>query len=332
MQRAQERNAVARKVGSQWARADRSDGRRYPVLFKHEANWPYREGVSYHGRIAPSPTGYLHLGHARTFLMAAQRAHGGTLILRNEDLDTQRVRPTFVQAMLEDLDWLGLRWAEGPQLSGGETGSFGPYAQSQRRPLYRAAFERLRATGAVFPCICSRRDLAAAVHAPHAEDEDEPLYPGTCRSRPVDQGVDQSGGDGNDGCAWRFRVPDGEELRFDDALLGPQAFTAGRDFGDFLVMRRDGVPSYQLACVVDDAAMGITEVVRGRDLLRSTARQMLLQRALRLPQPAYAHCALVVNEAGIRLAKRDASRSLRALREAGRSAGEVRAMALEQPS
>ena len=279
------------------------------------------EAMHYRGRLAPSPTGYLHLGHARTFLVAASRASGGTLVLRNDDLDRQRCQPHFVAGMLEDLHWLGLRWQEGPQPGGVETGSFGPYAQSQRGEHYRKAFEQLRTIGAVYPCVCSRRDLLAAAHAPHAADDDEPLYPGACRDRGVREG---------EPAAWRFRVPDGEVIRFTDSLQGPQEFLAGRDFGDFAVLRRDGVPSYQLACVVDDAAMQITEVVRGRDLLRSTARQILLQRALELTEPAYAHTDLVVNERGERLAKRDAGRSIRALREAGVSAEEVRAAAMRQ--
>ncbi len=266
--------------------------------------------MAYCGRLAPSPTGLLHLGHARTFLIAAERAAaaGGTLLLRLDDLDAQRSRPEFVVAVKEDLDWLGIRWA-GDMVE-----------QSRRLELYGAAFEHLRASGAIYPCVCSRRDLQTAAHAPHAEDEDEPIYPGTCRNRsPI---AEQE-------TAWRFRVPDGEVIRFTDALLGPQDFIAGQDFGDFIVLRRDGVPSYQLATVVDDAAMRITEVVRGRDLLRSTARQLLLQRALGYPEPAYAHCDLVLNERGERLAKRDAARSIRALREAGLSAVAVCAMALD---
>ena len=274
----------------------------------------------YRGRIAPSPTGYLHLGHARTFLVAEQRARdaGGTLILRSDDLDTQRARPEFVRAMIDDLAWLGLHWHEGPQPDGAGPGEAGPYAQSCRMAFYKAAFQQLRAMGAVYPCTCSRRDLQAAIHAPHAEDEDEPLYPGTCRSRIAVEGQ---------ATAWRFRVPDGEAVCFQDGLMGAQAFVAGRDFGDFIVMRRDGVPSYQLACAVDDAAMRITEVVRGRDLLRSTARQLLLLRALGLPQPAYAHCDLVLDEHGARLAKSDSARSLRHLRQAGNSAEAVRRVA-----
>jgi len=278
----------------------------------------------YRGRLAPSPTGLLHLGHARTFLIAAQRASAGTLILRNDDLDTQRSRPDFAQAMLEDLNWLGIHWLEGPQADGTEPGNFGPYAQSKRATLYTTAFKQLQTSGAIYPCTCSRKDLLSAPHAPHAEDEDEPIYPGTCRHKhPKETGE----------AAWRFRVTDGEEVHFHDALLGPQTFIAGRDFGDFVIQRRDGVPSYQLACVVDDATMQITEVVRGRDLLRSTARQILLLCALDHAIPSYAHVELMRNEQGERLAKRDAARSLRHLRESGLTAKQVRTMALaETPS
>lgn len=264
--------------------------------------------MGYLGRLAPSPTGYLHLGHARTFLSAAERAAaaGGAVLLRIDDLDAQRSRPEFLAGIVEDLQWLGIMWH----------GNI--VRQSERLALYRDAFERLRAIGAVYPCVCSRRDLQAAVHAPHAEDEDEPLYPGTCRASVW----------AGDVAAWRFRVPEGQIISFDDALAGPQEFVAGRNFSDFVVMRRDGVPSYQLASVVDDADLGITEVVRGRDLLRSTARQILLQRALGYPEPSWAHCTLLLNERGERLAKRDAARSLRVLREQGVSAETVRQLAL----
>ena len=273
---------------------------------------------NYRGRLAPSPTGLLHLGHARTFLIAAQRAANGTLILRNDDLDTQRARAEFTQAMLEDLNWLGIHWQEGPQVIDTEPG---PYAQSQRAAYYTAAFAQLKASGAIYPCACSRRDLANAAHAPHADDEDEPIYPGTCHHKTAEETGE---------AAWRFRITDGEEIHFHDALLGTQIFIAGRDFGDFVIQRRDGVPSYQLACVVDDAAMQITEVVRGRDLLRSTARQILLLRALGHSIPAYAHVELMRNEQGERLAKRDAARSLRHLRESGLTAEQVRTMALAE--
>ncbi len=267
----------------------------------------------YRGRLAPSPTGYLHLGHARTFLLAAERAAaaGGELRLRMDDLDRQRSRPEFLVGIVEDLRWLGIEWR-------GEI-----VRQSERLSFYHDAFRRLRASGAVYPCVCSRRDLQAAGHAPHAEDEDEPLYPGTCRPGTGCAHMGQE-----DAAAWRFHVPDGEVVRFHDALAGPQAFVAGQDFGDFVVMRRDGVPSYQLASVVDDGVMGITEVVRGRDLLRSTARQLLLQRALGYDEPVWAHCELVLNERGERLAKRDTARSIRSLREQGLAADEVRQMAL----
>lgn len=271
----------------------------------------------YRGRIAPSPTGHLHLGHARTFWTAFQRATaaGGHLILRNDDLDQQRSRPHYVTAMIEDLHWLGIRWTEGPAWPDAmEQGPFGPYAQSARTPLYQAAFEQLKSAGAIYPCLCSRKDLQRAATAPHAEDDDEPLYPGTCRNKSIDNDAESS---------WRFHVPDGEAIHFTDEHFGPQRFISGEDFGDFLVMRRDGVPSYQLACVVDDAHMQITEVVRGADLLKSTARQILLQRALQYATPRYFHCDLMRDERGERLAKRHDSLSLRSLRERGLTPEEV---------
>jgi len=266
----------------------------------------------YRGRLAPSPTGYLHLGHARTFWTAFQRARaaGGTLILRNEDLDRDRVRPEFVRAFLEDLRWLGIEWQEGPDVGG----PFGPYDQSARLPSYRAAFEQLRTAGRVFPCTCSRRDIQSAASAPHAADE-EPIYPGTCRAASPSSGLR---------AAWRFRVPDGRTVVFEDGSAGSQQFEAGRDFGDFVIWRQDDLPSYQLACVVDDAAMGITEVVRGVDLLVSTARQILLYEALGLPLPRFHHCALLTDATGQRLAKRHDALSLRALRRAGRTPEELR--------
>jgi glutamyl/glutaminyl-tRNA synthetase len=267
--------------------------------------------TGYRGRLAPSPTGYLHLGHARTFWIAAQRAVGGTLILRDEDLDPNRSRPHFREAMLEDLRWLGLHWQEGLDMGG----PYGPYQQSQRHGLYRDAWQRLLRQGSIYPCRCSRKDLAQAMQAPH---DDEGVYPGTCREKDT---LSLSGeATGNN---WRFRVPDGEVISFDDGHLGRQSFTAGKDFGDFLVWRRDGLPSYQLAVVVDDAAMKITEVVRGADLLLSTARQILLARALGLPSPAWYHCDLMRDEHGERLAKRHDPLSLRALREQGKNPEDV---------
>jgi glutamyl-tRNA synthetase len=279
---------------------------------------------SYRGRLAPSPTGLLHLGHARTFWTAAQRAseRGGTLILRNEDLDPQRCRAELAGAMLEDLRWLGIQWDEGPDCGG----PFGPYVQSERRALYRAALEKLKHRGMIYPCTCSRKDVALAAGAPN-DGDDEPVYPGTCRPRSFTTAADVEGPaplNSTDSVHWRFRVPDSEEICFTDLHLGPQRIIAGRDFGDFVVWRRDDVPAYQLAVVVDDAAMQVTEVVRGADLLKSTARQILLFRALGYSVPDYYHCDLVRDEAGMRLAKRHDSLSIRTLREAGWTPAQVR--------
>ena len=270
---------------------------------------------SYRGRLAPSPTGLLHLGHARTFWTAAERAarHGGTLILRNEDLDPQRSRPEFASAMIEDLRWLSLRWNEGPDCGGPHA----PYSQSQRRSLYLEAWRKLRDSGVLYPCTCSRKDLAQAASAPNDVD-DEPLYLGTCRGR-MDAGSVQHPAGEN----WRFRVPEGEGVCFKDLRLGHQAFIAGRDFGDFIIWRRDDVPAYQLAVVVDDAEMEITEVVRGADLLKSTARQILIYRALGIEPPQFYHCDLVRDESGVRLAKRHDALSVRRLRESGWTSEQV---------
>lgn len=269
----------------------------------------------YRGRLAPSPTGFLHLGHARTFWTAYQRAlaANGTLVMRNEDLDQQRSKPEYARAMLEDLRWLGIRWQEGPDLGG----PYAPYEQGQRRKLYLEAWRRLVEAQVVYPCRCSRKDLARSAQAPHDED-DEPVYPGTCRPKGKIT-VQES----PQGLNWRFRVPDGLEITFNDGQFGPQSYLAGRDFGDFLVWRRDDVPAYQLAVVVDDAAMRITEVVRGADLLRSTARQILLYRALGLTPPAWYHCPLMMDEHGQRLAKRHDSLSLKTLQQQGMRAEDV---------
>jgi glutamyl-tRNA synthetase len=289
----------------------------------------------YRGRIAPSPSGLLHLGHARTFWIAYQRAlaANGTLILRNEDLDPQRSKPEFAAAMIEDLHWLGIDWQEGPGVPGKESsGTYGPYAQSQRYAIYLAAWERLHGVGLIYPCTCSRRELAQAAQAPHEdapheeaahEHDDEPLYPGTCR--PAFHSI--AAATSPAGVNWRFRVPDGEAITFIDANLGPHTYIASRDFGDFLIWRRDDVPAYQLAVVVDDAAMGVTEVVRGADLLKSTARQMLLNRALGYSDPNWFHCELLRDEQGHRLAKRHDALSIRALRECGLQPGDVLRMA-----
>jgi glutamyl/glutaminyl-tRNA synthetase len=280
----------------------------------------------YRGRLAPSPTGYLHLGHARTFYTAYMRARqaGGTLVMRMEDLDMARSKAEYADAAYEDLRWLGIRCQEGPGSGLGrldqdkadkknkDGGPYGPYLQSKRGAVYLDAWRKLMRGGFLFPCKCSRKDLVPAVDAPHEgeEAEDEPVYPGTCRCAVVRSTTP-------DGMNWRFRVPDGEAIEFEDANLGPQRFVAGVDFGDFQVWRHDGFPSYQLACVADDAAMRITEVVRGADLLKSTARQILLHQALGLRPPKWYHCRLVLNHNGQRLAKRHNALSIRELRQRG---------------
>lgn len=273
----------------------------------------------YRGRLAPSPTGFLHLGHARTFWTAQQRARSrnGTLILRNEDLDHSRSKPEFVSAMLEDLRWFGFEWQEGPDCGG----PFAPYTQSERLQFYRDAFSRLWREGLVYPCSCSRQDVRRSLQAPHT-GEDEPVYPGTCRPK-KGTGPRATGGEPQR-VNWRFRVPDGEVVSFLDNNFGPQQFEAGKDFGDFVVWRHDALPAYQLAVVVDDAAMRLSEVVRGEDLLNSTARQLLLYRALGLNPPQFYHCPLMKDESGVRLAKRHDALSLRTLRANGRQPEELR--------
>lgn len=277
------------------------------------------QNLLYRGRIAPSPTGLLHIGHACTFWVAYQRAsqHNGTLVFRNEDLDPQRSKANFAASMIEDLRWLGIRWQEGPDVGG----PFTPYEQSHRRAVYVEIWRRLRDGGFIYPCTCSRKDLMLSASAPH-EGDDEPMYPGRCREK-IGEAKRY---DAPAGVNWRFRIPDDEWIAFNDLHQGPQSYIAGRDFGDFVVWRRDDVPAYQLAVVADDAAMQITEIVRGADLLKSTARQLLLIRALGLPVPTYYHCDLVRDETGARLAKRHDALSLRALRGQGRTAQEVLGM------
>lgn len=249
----------------------------------------------YRGRLAPTPSGLLHLGHAQTFWIAHQRCRkqGGRLVLRQEDLDSARCNGEFAQAAEDDLHWLGLDWDEGP------------YYQSQRIPLYEQHFERLKASGHVYPCSCSRKEVQESQRAPNLGDE-EPLYGGACRLGMLHEEVR----------AWRFRVPP-EPVTFTDLAEGPQSFLGQRDFGDFVVWRPQAGPSYQLAVVVDDALMAITEVVRGLDLLLSTARQLLLYRALGYDAPQFYHCPLVKDQQGVRLAKRHDALALRALRERG---------------
>ncbi len=222
--------------------------------------------------------------------------------------------------MYEDLRWLRIDWQEGPDCGG----PYGPYSQSERRDAYLRAWRQLRDSGFIYPCTCSRKDVAQSASAPNDSDN-EPMYSGKCRSR-----TDAITFAEPAGLNWRFRVPDGERVAFIDVHLGMQEFTAGEDFADFLIWRRDDVPAYQLAVVVDDAAMRITEVVRGADLLKSTARQILLSRALDLPLPAYYHCDLVRDENGMHLAKRHDSLSIHSLRARGLTAAQVLEQAWQQ--
>ncbi|MFZ9921182.1 MAG: tRNA glutamyl-Q(34) synthetase GluQRS [Terrimicrobiaceae bacterium] len=266
-----------------------------------------QNSLSYRGRIAPTPTGYLHIGHASTFSTAHRRARdsGGEILFRIEDLDAQRCKPEFATAAMEDLKWLGLDWD-------GE-----PVFQSQRRSQYLAAWERLREEGFIYPCRRSRKEISTL--APHTE---EPVFPSEWRGDPAESKEFSS----PSGVNWRFRVPDGESIRFLDGNFGWIEKRAGHDFGDFLIWNRDDIPAYELAVVVDDILTGITEVVRGADLLTSTARQILLHRALGATPPAWFHCPLVCDEQGNRLAKRTGGLEIRTLRNQGRSPEEILAL------
>ena len=255
------------------------------------------------GRLAPSPTGLLHLGHARSFLLAwwHARSCGGRVVLRLEDLDGDRSKPALADAALRDLEWLGIDW-DGV-----------PYVQSSGRERLQCVLSALLESGQAYPCVCTRADVRAAASAPHRDDR-EVRYPGTCRGRfaSVAQARRQTGKP----AAVRFTVAEGS-VRVADGFAGEHEFDVQQVIGDFPIARRDGVPAYQLAAVVDDAAQGVTEVLRGDDLLPSAARQMCLQRALGLPIPRWFHVPLVQDEAGRRLAKRADDASLAALRAAG---------------
>lgn len=255
------------------------------------------------GRLAPSPTGLLHLGHARTFLLAwwSARAQNGRVLLRIEDLDGERAKPEYVAAAQRDLEWLGLDWD-------GEV-----IVQSAGLEQLAAAVQRLLDQGLAYACTCSRQDLRQSQSAPQL-GVTEPRYAGTCRGRYESLAHAERTSGRRAGI--RLRVPDGPS-HFQDQIAGLQTFDVQAEVGDFLIARRSGAPAYQLAVVVDDAAMGVTEVVRGDDLLPSTARQLLLQRALELPHPRWAHVPLVFDEHGRRLAKRAAALGLSELRERG---------------
>ena len=247
------------------------------------------------GRFAPSPSGVMHLGNVFSALLAwlSVRSAGGRMLLRIEDLDPDRSKPVFADAIRRDLEWLGLDWDQESE------------PQSKRTEYYRAAFEALEAQGLVYPCYCTRAQLHAA-SAPHASDG-QSVYPGTCRSlRPEDRPAGRKP-------AWRLMVPDGT-ISFRDGLQGEYRENLLRDCGDFIIRRSDGVYAYQLAVVVDDAGMGVSQVVRGCDLLSSTPRQLYLYRLLDKPAPAFYHVPLLTAPDGRRLSKRDGDLDLSALR------------------
>ena len=258
------------------------------------------------GRFAPSPSGRIHLGNILCCLLAwlSARQQGGKILLRIEDLDTARCPRRYADQMAEDLKWLGLTWDEGP----GAGGPDGPYYQSERTAFYQAALERLEARGLVYPCFCTRAELHAA-SAPHREDG-QTVYPGTCRSLTPEEIAERRR---TRAPALRLRVPE-ETWGFTDGHLGPYRENLARDCGDFLLRRSDGLFAYQLAVVVDDAAMGVTEVVRGADLLPSTPRQLYLYHLLDLAPPRFRHVPLLLAPDGRRLSKRDADAGLDDLR------------------
>jgi glutamyl-tRNA synthetase len=255
--------------------------------------------------LAPSPTGAQHVGNARTYLIAwlSARSQGGRVRLRIEDIDSPRIKAGAADEAMNDLRWLGLDWD-------GE-----PVVQTNRLPHYQAALEHLRRQELVYPCTCTRSDIAAAASAPHAEHEG-PVYPGTCAHRSAADAESLTVP-----FAWRFRVPD--TPAFTDRFLGEVRIDLKQTGGDFVVWKNTGTPAYQLAVVVDDAAMGVSEVIRGDDLVPSTPRQLLLYRALGFAPPSFAHVPLVVGPDGRRLAKRHGDTRLRTLRGDGMTAEEL---------
>ena len=267
------------------------------------------------GRFAPSPSGRMHLGNVFCALLSwlSARHDGGRWLLRIEDLDTQRCRREYADALEYDLHWLGLDWDEGGSLGG----EHGPYYQSLRTDIYRRFFERLEAAGLTYPCFCSRADLKAS-QAPHASDH-APVYAGTCRHlTPAER--ERLAAERRPSV--RLALPDAES-RFDDGHYGPQLCNLQADCGDFVLRRADGVFAYQLAVVVDDALMGVNQVVRGCDLLESTHMQLAIYRLLGFDAPQFIHLPLLMSEHGQRLAKRDRGASLADLRRAGVSPAQI---------
>lgn len=259
------------------------------------------------GRFAPTPSGNMHLGNALCYLLAwlSARSQGGKLVLRFEDADRLRMHADAVQQTYSDLEWLGLDWDEGP--ASGEDG--GEYFQSCRTEIYDRAFEELRARGLVYPCFCSRQDVRLAA-APHAEDR-VPVYPGTCRALTEAEIAARMK---TRAPAWRLRVKD-ETVTFFDRLRGEQRFSLACELGDFPIRRADGVYCYQFTTALDDALMGVSEVVRSNDLLSSTPWQIAVQRLFGYEPPAFVHIPMLLDEEGKRMAKRDFSLSLRELRQ-----------------
>jgi glutamyl-tRNA synthetase len=278
-------------------------------------NEPLSEHIR--GRYAPSPTGDLHVGNLRTALLAwlFARCSGGQFIMRVEDLDRPRVRPAATQRMLDDLRWLGLDWDEGPDVGGPYT----PYVQSQRQEIYALHLRHLVDADLVYPCYCTRAEIARVASAPHGPEG--PRYPGTCRHLTEQQRSQHQAH--NRRPSLRFRVDDQRIVTFTDLLAGPMEQQVQQAVGDFIVCRSDGIFAYQFAVVVDDALMHINQVVRGADLLPSTARQILLYEALGFPVPTFAHVRLVLDEQGKRLSKREQSAGLEPLRAAGATPEQV---------
>lgn len=261
------------------------------------------------GRLAPSPTGAQHIGNARTYLLAwlSVRSRGGRLILRMEDIDSPRIKPATAQQAIDDLRWLGLDWDEGPDVGGPNE----PYVQTERVEHFLAALAQLKSAEQVYPCTCTRMDVAAAASAPHVGQEG-PRYPGTCSLRRVADAPELTRK--GQPFVWRSRTSAvRHELR--DLAAGTRACNVHEELGDFVVFKSDGSPAYQLAVVVDDLAMGVTEVLRGDDLLPSAFRQLELYRFFNSPSPTFAHVPLVIGEDGRRLAKRHGDTRLSLLRE-----------------
>ena len=258
------------------------------------------------GRLAPSPTGAQHLGNARTYLLAywSARSTGKKLVLRIEDVDSPRVKPWATAQAIEDLQWLGIAWDEGP------------FIQTQRLDLYLQALNKLIEADRVFPCTCTRKDIEEAGSAPHFDHEPK-IYPGTCAGWKTGDPIPEVGS-----FSWRFRAAD-HEVRFDDRVLGPQTCNPAKDLGAFPITQKNGSPSYQLAVVVDDGLMGITEVVRGNDLIASTFRQIELFHALGHKPPAFCHVPLVLGADGRRLAKRHGDTRLSTYRESGITSDQI---------